>query len=410
MLTIRLAWRSLWRHRRRTLTTIASIGFGLTVAIFFVGLGEGIYERLIDHVVRLQAGHVTIQHADYAAAPSTDLWIAVPGTLGRDIEALPEVRRTKRLVLANGMAKSSVGAIPVTIMGVEPDVEKDTSPLASGIAEGNYLAPGDGRMAVIGIGLAHRLNVGIGNRIVLVSNDIAGNLVESLFRVKGIFRTGSEEFDSVVAQVPLAAGQALLNMPEEAVHQFGIVLRVASAQGRVLAALRDTRLDERARTLPWQEVMPDLSAVMTMDKGANRVLQSLLILVVMFTIFNTIMMSALERFREFAVRLALGTETLRLRWQLLVESAIMCSIGCALGAALGWVAGSALNSLDLTMSDLYGRSMEISGFTVNTAFRVSLTRPVFFLPVTAVFTLTMLLTLVPMSRAARVSVAGMLRG
>ena len=90
MLT-RLAWRSLWRNKRRTLITVVSIAFGLTFAIFFVSMGEGMYGQMIDQVVRLQAGHITLQNPEYSKAPSVDLFIHADAVTVSEIESDPLV-------------------------------------------------------------------------------------------------------------------------------------------------------------------------------------------------------------------------------------------------------------------------------------------------------------------------------
>jgi len=100
---IRLAWRSIWRKRWRTLITVGSIGLGLSVAIFFIALGEGIYAKLIGDVVRMQAGHLTLEHPGYRRAPAVDLFLRDVGGLRSRIKALPRVEQTKLIVLGQGV-------------------------------------------------------------------------------------------------------------------------------------------------------------------------------------------------------------------------------------------------------------------------------------------------------------------
>lgn len=410
MFTLRLAWRSLWRNSRRTLITMVSIAFGLAIAIFFIGMAEGMYGQMIDQIVRMQAGHITLEQPEYAEAPSVDLWTPISAEAEREIRGWPEVERTKRLVLAGGMAKSAGGGAPMSLMGVEPEAEQEASPVARNIVHGEYLVAGDKGLAVIGRDMAHRLEVEVGKKIVLTSNDSNGEIVESLFRVKGIFATGSEEFDAVVVQVPLAGAARLLRLPEGAVHQFGIVLKDAADQPRVLKRARRRFASDRLAVLPWEDVMPDLTAFMRLDKGSNYVFQALLILVVMFTIFNTILMGVLERLREFAVLLAVGEARAQLGRQIFVESVLLSAIGCIGGVLLGVLACGVLNAMDVSIVDLYGEGVTISGFTMNTSLSTSTRWPVIVWPTAIVFMLTLLLTVIPVRRALRVSIADTLRG
>lgn len=448
MFTLRLAWRSLWRNKRRTIITVVSIGFGLMVVIFSLGIADGIYGEMIEQIVRMQAGHVTVQHADYAAAPSVDLWIEVPEPFRSEVESWPDVERTKQMVVAGGMAKSAAGVQPAMIAGVEPSAERLTSPLAAHMTAGDYLADDDGAWAVVGGDLAELLQVEVGKKIVLTSNDAQGNLVEGLFRVKGIYETGSEEFDALLIQVPIAGARRLLNLPDHACHQFGVILRRPRDQDLVVARLdkllaregpanrkpraerkapasgtstsdvRRSMLDVppasagggRAVALTWEEVMPDFASFMKLDKGGNYVFLVLLVLLIMFTIFNTILMSVLERSREFAVLLAIGTNRWQLRRQILMESALLNLLGCVIGIVLGWVVCYWLNASDVMMSDLYGDDVTISGVTMNTAFRAAMTPRVFLWPTVLIFLSTLLLTLLPTRRAVNVKLADTLRG
>ena len=106
---VRLAWRSIWRYRRRTIITVVSIGLGLTFAIFFLTMAEGIYAKMVDDVVRMQAGHITIENKEYREAPSIDLWVEDSETIRPRIEELPAVERTKLLIFGQGVARSGSG-------------------------------------------------------------------------------------------------------------------------------------------------------------------------------------------------------------------------------------------------------------------------------------------------------------
>ena len=145
----RLAWRSIWRNRRRTFITLTSIGFGVGIALFFIALGEGMYAKMVVDVVRMQAGQVTLQHPDYEAAPAVDLWVRADADLRKRIEALEPVERTKRIISGQGIARSATGNVGVSLMGVDPDVERRLSPLATHISSGEYLSNTDKSKVVI---------------------------------------------------------------------------------------------------------------------------------------------------------------------------------------------------------------------------------------------------------------------
>jgi ABC-type lipoprotein release transport system permease subunit len=405
----RLAWRILWRHRRRTIITVASITLGLTCVILFVSLAEGVYGQLIDDAVRMQAGHITLEHPAYRDAPAVDLRIGDVAALRRRIEGLPRVERTKALVLGQGVARSGAGAVGIAMLGVEPAAEVGSSPLARRIIAGTYLDGGDGAHVVVGAELAARLDLAAGKKLVLASNDASGALVEALFRVKGIFRTGSDEIDGYVVQAPLAAVQRLYGLGPDEVTQLGVVIRDPDAQQRALAEIRALAPAAGVAVRPWQEVLPELAAFIRLDRTSDHTFQGLLLFLCLFTIFNTLLMSVLEREREFAVLLALGTRPAQLRLQVLAESAYIALLGCALGLLIGGLWAYAIQIHGWDVSGLYSEGLTISGLAVSTRLHAKVTLRLLAWVGGIVFTATVLSSLPPMRRAARVSVAETLR-
>ena len=409
MMIVRLAWRSLWRNGRRTLITIISIGFGLACTVFFIAIAEGVYAQFIDQVVRMQAGHITLENPRYRSGPAVDIWFEAPESLRSQIERLPQVERTKLIILGQGIARSASGDVSVTLMGIEPSVELHTSPLVRHMVEGRYLDNQDGPWVVIGSGLAKRLKLGVGKKMVITTNDTAGNLVDELCRVKGIFKTGSVEIDGYFIQAPIAFARHLFDLPEEGATQLGVVLRTPQAQEAVLQKTRMMVSEQDIAVLPWQEVIPEIASYIKLDRGSNLIFQAILVFLILFTIFNTILMSVLERQREFAVLLALGTKPLLLRLQILMESVYLGLIGCALGLVVGGLVAWAVQVWGIDLSSLLEKGFTISGFAVSTKMHARVTLGLLLGTGGLVFAATLILSLIPMHRSTRLSIVDQLR-
>ena len=405
----RLAWRSIWRNRRRTLITVLSIGFGLACTVFFIAIGEGVYAQLIDQVVRMQAGHITMENPGYRDAPAVDLWIKAPESLRLQIEKLPQVERTKLIIMGQGIARSASGDVSATLMGIEPSVELDTSPLVRHIVAGRYLADDDGPWVVIGSELAKRLKLAVGKKMVITTNDAAGNLVDELCRVRGIFETGSVEIDGYFIQATIDFARRLFVLPEESATQLGVVLRIPEAQDFILREARLMVAGQDIAVLPWQEVIPEIASYIKLDKGSNLIFQAILIFLILFTIFNTIFMSVLEREREFAVLLALGTKPVQLRLQILMESAYLGLIGCALGLLVGGLAAWAAQVWGIDLRSLLEEGFTISGFAISAKMHARVTTGLLLGTAGLVFGATLILSLIPMRRATRLSIVDQLR-
>ena len=414
-LQLKLAWRSLWRNRRRTEITLASIALGLALAIFFGALAHGTYQRVIRDATRLLAGQLTVEHQRFKDAPEPKLAVDGVPALRQRLGALPGVRGTKPVVTAQVVAASGSGSVGVVLVGSEPTLER-ASLLVDKLVAGHALGPQDQRAVLVGAGLATRLHLEPGRKLVLTAADISGNLNSELFRVAGVFRTGSEELDGFFLQAPLAAAQRLLGLRADQASQVGLLLDETVNQTGPSRALDSVRAAAAPLLGPglairsWEEELPALASWISLDLKMNRILRGMIIFLVLFTILNTILMSVLERGHEFAVLLALGTPRALLRTQVLFEVVLLAAIGCGLGAALGCGAAAygELHGIDVGPL-LRGRRVSTAGMVLDPVIHCDLTWDAVLGTTLLVFAATVAIGLYPMVRSARVELASSLR-
>lgn len=407
----KLAWRSLGRNRRRTAITTTAIALSMALAVFFLALADGMYAHLLDGVLRMQSGHVTLGHPRHLDAPAVDLVVRGAAQWRQRLERIPKVERTVLLVVGQGVISSGAGAVGAAVAGVEPAVERDRSPLVQKIVAGSYLSSSDERHAVIGEVLAKRLEVRVGSKLVITANDADGELVQQLVRVKGIFKTSSIEMDGYYVQVPIDFARKVYGMRPDEVTQLGVVLHDAEDEERVL---RDVRAliaghEREIAAWRWKKVLPDLANFMAVDKGSNYVLQGILLFLMLFTIFNTITMSVLERTHEFAVMLALGTPPRRLKGQLILEAVFLGAVGSILGMLIGGVAGYWVELHGIDLTSMFSEKMEVAGFAFDPVLRAKLRVEMLAWVGALVLGATVLLSLIPMTRIRRIQLAAVLR-
>ena len=409
MSLLKVSWRSVWRNKRRTFITIGAISFALAVAVFFIAFAEGMYRQLINDAVRMQAGHFTFEHGQYRDAPAVDLVVGDVARLRKKLEGIDGVEATKVLVLGQGVARSGNGTSGAALIGVEAAAEVRSSVLAKKMVAGEYLAEGDDRKAVIGESLARRLKLKVGKKLVVSSNNKDGDLSEELVRVKGIFKTGAEEVDGYLVQVPIDFSRRLYGLGPEEATQVGVVLVDPEARPAAMAAAAGLSSPGATVMLPWEDVLPDLAAYIRLDGGSNIIFQGILIFLSLFTIFNTILMSVLERKREFAVVLALGTPVTRLRAQILTESAILGLLGSIVGLAVGGLPAYHFELNGWDISSWFEEGMTVSGLAVDTTVFFHLTGELMLGLGGLVFAATMLTALFTVGRISAIKVADVLR-
>jgi len=279
---VALAFRNLRRELRRSLLAASAMVLGGAILIFSFALGDGSQEQWIRSGVRMGAGHVTVERPEFRSSRSVD--DRLPAEVRRAAEgavASPGIASKVVAVAARltvrGLASSASGARPVRIVAVEPLAEAEFGTLDDQVVEGRYLEPGDRLHAYVGAGLASALDLRLGSRLVLRSQDVRGEIAGQLLRVVGLFRSGVPEIDRSTIHVPLTTAGEWLGSRGD-VTSFGVVLVdstvVADVAAKLERALASQVNDGRARVLEWQEANPALATAVAIDDSGNGVAQA----------------------------------------------------------------------------------------------------------------------------------------
>ncbi|KZX57019.1 lipoprotein ABC transporter permease [Halioglobus sp. HI00S01] len=331
----RLAWRNLWRHRRRTWLTVAAMVFCNTLLMFMISLQLGTYDMMINNSLAMVTGHVQVQQKDYLenqrmrdSVPAVEaLAASVANELGLDTVAA----RGQAFALASSEDRS----FGVLLAGVQPDKEPGVSSLPGLVSEGRYLAADDRDAIVIGAVLAKNLKVGLGDELTFLGSGRDGSFAAGLATVVGIVHTGMDEIDRGIAHVPLAWFQETFSMGD---HGHTVVVRmpdlalVEGAVQRVAALLPE---GQNLVALDWDALQPGLRQAIRSDLASGWVMYAVFIVLVAFSVLNTQLMSVLERTREFGVMLALGMGPGRLAKLVTIETFLLSLLGLLLGLLFG---------------------------------------------------------------------------
>ena len=333
-----LALRNLGRELRRSTLTAAAMALGLALLILSRTLADGAHEDWIDSGVRLGSGHVTFNAPGYRDGRSLDDRLsaaqlettleAVAGT-ALPSPALPSVR-----VAVRGLASSPDGALPVSIVGVDPAIEPAFSQLGEEVVEGRYLEDGDRLHAFIGASLAGRLDLGTGSRMVLTAQSASGDIEGQLVRVAGIFQTRVEALDESLIHIPLATARSWLGV--EGATSVAVLLPHSSFTGPVVGEAAETVRAAAIEVVGWPETNPDLYAALQLDDGGDWAFHIILFIIVAIAILNAVFMSVLHRKREMGLLRALGLSGRETGLVVYVEGILLTAAGGVAGAMLGF--------------------------------------------------------------------------
>ena len=336
-LNLRMAWRNLWRHKRRTWLTATAMIFSNVLLVFMISLQFGTYDMMIDNTLKSFSGHAQIQVTGYRDNPKLrDSVPAIEALAGELARALPEARVTAR---AEGfaLASSEQRSLGIQLVGVWPETEPGVSTLPGLISRGRYLQDPAAAEIVLGAVMAHNLKVEPGDEITLLGSGRDGSFAAGIVTVTGIFNSGSKELDNSFAEVPLHYFQEVFAMGD---HGHSVAIAVDEL-GQVRPALTaaETVIGGRDRlvVLDWMELHPGLKQAIQADFSSAWFMYGVLIILVAFSVLNTQLMSVLERTREFGVITALGIKPRKLGALIMLETGLMALIGLAIGLFLGWL-------------------------------------------------------------------------
>jgi putative ABC transport system permease protein len=420
----RMAWRNLWRHTRRTLLTALAFAIGVFLLIISLGLGDGMHEKMIETGVRLGSGHVVVEPRD-ARKTVGELHYLSGATAERaeDVLDRAEIRDSVQgwapRLLASGLVSSANNSTGVQIVGGVPERERQVALLPDKIVEGTFLEEsGRSVPAVIGDGLAGKLGVGLGSKIVLMTQ--AGSEIQSqLLRVGGIFSTGLGDVDRRLVAVRLSDLQAMIQRPG-AVSHLAVFLdsseHTSPAREAIARRLRESFAAESAAAdgspavLTWQQAMPELEQFIVVDDAGNYLFNGVVLFMVSLGVLNTILMAVLERRREFSLLLALGMRPRRIAGMVVLESMLLTGLGTGIGllAGLGFHFYFATHGLDF--GSLMDQSFSVAGVSIDTVVYSYLYPGRIEWTLAYVAILGLAASLYPALRAARTDPTGAARG
>jgi len=365
-----LAARNLARNLRRTLITGAAVAVGLTMMIAMVTLQTGSYDLMVRKAISQLAGHVVVQGRGYQESRESEVVVENAGEVAEAMRrAFPDAVVAPRILL-QGLLVSATASTGVGLNGVDPEAEALLQDLDEQVEEGDWLASDDDQGILIGAPMARSLEVGIGDKVVYMGQHGGDEMASRLFRVRGIFRSGAAEIDGFMAIAPLSAAQELLGRGDVANM---VTVHLTDPDQSEDAAIRARALvgQEDREVLPWSRALPQLNAMIRLDRNTGDVMMGILGIIVAMGVLNTVLMSVLERTREFGVMFALGMRPRQVATLVLLEGAVLGACGAVLGLVLGLLASWPLvtHGIDYSSFAGGGESMEMAGIVMDSVMK-----------------------------------------
>ena len=333
----RLAWRNLWRRKRRTWLTVGAMVFSNILLVFMISLQIGMYSMMISNTLRAQTAHLQVQAPGYKDDLKMRQVVPDIGNLAVELRRGLGTDQVAARAVAFSLVSSADRSYGVQITGVEPDYERQVSSLPGLIKNGRFLADPLAQEIVIGSTLARNLKVGVGDELTILGSGRDGSMAAAVLELVGVFESGMPDLDRGLAQMPLEYFQDVFSM-EGAGHAIAIqapsLVQVGALATRARGLLPS---DGNLVVHDWDALLPGLKQAIQADFASAWFMYGILIVLVAFSVLNTQLMSVLERTKEFGIIMSLGVTPRRLGRLVLLETALMGAVGMLLGMALGAV-------------------------------------------------------------------------
>lgn len=357
-LLITLAWRNLWRRTRRTLILLLAIAFGIWSMLVFSAFSRGLIEQFINNSIDTLVGHLQIHAKGYLNNPVVEYTLSPPNDTLRALLQSAQIKAWAPRVRVPAVVSSARESLGVTLVGINPAQEQDLSFIAKSVTEGHYLTEADTNGILIGHKLAERLEIGLGKRIVVRSQDESNQIVERGFRIVGIFKTQLREIEMQFVFINFPVAQTMLGIGER-ISEIAILSENREQLDDLAKRLRQVvpELDVHS----WTELNPLIEVMVNAFNGFLIIWFTVVFIAMAFGLVNTLLMAVFERTREIGLLQALGMKPRWIVGQILVESLFLLVIGLVVGNFMSGVAlWLTADGLDLSR---YAAGYELAGFS-----------------------------------------------
>lgn len=403
MLMLKIAFRNIFRQKRRTILTALSMFGGFVMAAFFIGWSDGMYNNIIDMFTRNRMGHIQIHQKDYLDRPS----------LYKTVDNLPEVeevlRKTENVeawaprIYSAGLASVGEKTAGVRIIGIDPQKEERTTKFSRKVTEGRVFSETATGEAILGKGLAKILKANLEDEVIIVSQGADGSIANDMYKIVGLVDSGDELNDRIAFYLPLAAAQELLVL-EDRVHEVALTVNHLDDVEAVCSHVREG-IDLSVYSVdPWQEFARAFYIAMKADKQGMWIMLVIIVLVVAIGVLNTVLMSVLERRREYGVLKAVGTKPSQIVKMVLMEVNVLGVVCILVGTVVGLILNYIFSVHGYTLPEplTYG-GMKFQHMMSEVNFRS------FYIPAITVIISATLVSLFPAIKAAHTDPARSMR-
>jgi ABC-type lipoprotein release transport system permease subunit len=344
-LFVTLAWRNIWRNRRRTLITFAAIGVGVWSMIVLAALMDAWAMSVFNSSTKTLTGHGQLHATNYLDDPSVDHRFSLSEGPLTELLDSAQIKTWSTRVRVPAIIQTERENSPVELVGIIPEREQGLSFIADAVHEGRYLEDQRDPGILLGRKLARRLHTEVNKRVVVMSQSSTGGIAERGFRVAGIFHSEQEETETAFAFVSEGQAQDMLRIGSD-ISEIAFVVHELNSLPGIIQQLRNAAPELDIQ--PWYALEPFTDAILKISDGTIALWTVVMFVLVAFGLVNTLLMAVFERTREFGLLQALGLKPHLIIVVVLLESLLLIGLGVLAGLLSGVLTVLAFhNGIDL---------------------------------------------------------------
>jgi ABC-type lipoprotein release transport system permease subunit len=352
-LYLRLAWRNIWRHRRRTVIIVLAMGLSLALMMFYDGLIDGFNQAIAGNAVRVLGGNVQVHAAGYRAKVDSNPLLPLEDDAAVVEAALsqPGVLAASRRIQTGGLISNREGAFPLNIIGIDPEAEAPVSLIAEHIVEGRYIQAADEDLVLIGKGLADALSIDVGDRVTMVGSDVNKQNRQRTMTVVGMYDIGIPSMEKGTAYISLAEAQNLFGLRGQAT-EVQVTLNTVGNEAALVAALAPALPGYEVES--WEQTYPELGSAINSKSAVMDIFSVVIVMIAGIGILNLLLMAVYERTREIGLLGAMGLRPRQIATTFILEGALIGVVGALAGVGMGLMLNLGLGQVGMDYSQFAG--------------------------------------------------------
>ncbi len=388
---LKLAWRNIWRNKRRSYITISSVAFAVLLSSLMMSVQYGSMDHMVDNMVKFYTGHIQIHNNKYWNEKTIENSMSYDEQLIDYIAQFPEVASVVPRIESFALAAFGTKTKGSMILGIDPDKEKSIINVEEKLKKGKYFNADD-KSVLVSTGLASYLGVQVGDSMVLFGQGYHGANAIGLYKISGLIKFPNPEQNNQTVCMPLKEAQWFYGM-EKRLTSIAILVNSKEDMENAKSSINSLIGEKSIAAMDWGAMMPNLVQTVKLKHTSTEIMIMVLYVVIGFGMFGTFLMMTAERMREFGIMLSIGMHRRWLQFTVFIEIVMMSLMGVLAGIVMSLFAISYFHYNPPPMAK--GAQAMADNYGIEAVFKFSMSPQLFIWQAWAIFIIGFLLSFYP---------------